>query len=128
MGTRSRGDEWLQQRGITNEPFRVSKYYVSSESWTGKPVWFFEFPETLVSDDSAEYLHLLCEKTSASDEFHHLRVPISIFPACKHHLAFREDTKMFSLWLSAEPETLFREMRGQGSIEFRGFEHRCSGA
>lgn len=121
MDTRSRGREWLRQRGITNEPFCVSKYYVFSESWTGKPVWFFEFPESLVSGNSGEYLHLLCEKTPSSDEFFHLQVPVSIFAACKHHLGFREQEGKYSLFLSAEERTKYREVRGTGAIEFKAF-------
>ena len=121
MDTRNRGREWLRQRGITNEPFCASKYYGPSESWTRKPVWFFEFPESLVSDDSAEYRHLLCKKTPSSDAFHHLRVPISIFAACKHHLGFREQKGKYSLFLSAEKRTKFREVRGTGAIEFKAF-------
>jgi hypothetical protein len=121
MDTRSRGREWLRRRGITNEPFRASKYFLSSESWNHKPVWFFQFSESLVSDDSAEYLHLLCQKTPSSNAFYDLRVPISIFAACKHHLGFRKQKGAYALYLSAEENTKFREVRGTGAIEFKAF-------
>ena len=123
MNLRKSGLDWFREHHGPGDETRVSKFYPTHQSWKG-PVWWFEFPDSAVSDPTG-YINLLCQHRNNPDSFHHLRVPMALFGACKHHLGYREDNKKFSLFLSAERETLFREMRGTGNIEFRGFEHRC---
>jgi hypothetical protein len=122
MDTRKSGLEWLRKKGrATAERVAVSKYYTSDEAWPRMPVWWFEFPSNLAIKGRFNFLNLLCQVTTNSLEFHHLRVPMGLFLACKHHLGMREKEKKFSLYLSAEESRLFRELRGGGQIEFDVF-------
>lgn len=126
MNLRNAGLKWFDEHHQPAEPIRVSKFYPTHESWKG-PAWWFEFPPSDVSDPNG-WLNLLCQRRNDPGSFHHLRIPMGLFAACKHHLGYRKDKDVFSLLLSAEPEFLFREMRGSGRIEFRHFEHECEGA
>ncbi len=126
MNLRNAGLKWFDEHHQPAEPIRVSKFYPTHESWKG-PAWWFEFPPSDVSDQNG-WLNLLCQRRNDPCSFHHLRIPMGLFAACKHHLGYRKDKDVFSLLLSAEPEFLFREMRGSGRIEFRHFEHECEGA
>ena len=123
MSTRQAGLDWLRKKGwTTGERVRVSKYYTADEAWPHSPVWWFEFTAESATADRFGFLNLLCEVAPNSPEFHHLRVPTGVFLACKHHLGFREDSNKFSLYLSAEEPTLYRETRGDGRIEFGAFK------
>ena len=122
MNTRQRGLAWLRKKGrATDEPVIVSKYYTAEEAFPRTPVWWFEFPSA-ATDDRLALLNLLCEVSPDSSEFHHLRVPMGLFLACKHHLGYRDEGDKFSLYLSAEKPRLFREIRGDGRIEFGVFK------
>ena len=127
MDTRKSGLEWLRKKGrATDERVAVSKYYTSDEAWPRTPVLWFEFPTDSATKDRFGFLNLLCQFATNSPEFHHLRVPMGLFLACKHHLGLREKEEKFSLYLSAEEPRLFRELRGGGQIEFGVF--RVDGA
>lgn len=123
MNIRNNGLEWFEEHHQPTEPIRVSKFYPKHESWSG-PAWWFEFPPSDVSDPNG-WLNLLCQRRDDLDSFHHLRIPMGLFIACRHHLGYRKDKNVFSLILSAETKSLFREMRCSGGIEFRCFEHKC---
>ena len=126
MNLRTLGLKWFRKhRGSVDEPtIKVSRFYPAHESWNGRPVWWFEFPPSAVSNPRG-WINFLCQRRAANDSFHHLRVPMGLFAACKRHLGFRSEKKAFSLFLSAEPKMQFREMRGPGGIEFGHFEqHR----
>jgi hypothetical protein len=123
MNSRRSGLEWLRKKGrTTGEPTVVSKYYTADEAWPGTPVWWFEFPTSSVASDRFGFLNLLCGVAPNSSEYHHLRVPIELFVARKHDLGLRDGGDKFSLYLSGEDRRLFREIRGDGQIEFGVFK------
>jgi hypothetical protein len=112
----------LRKRGRgTGERLVVSKYYTADEAWPRKPVWWFEFPATHASKDRFGFLNMLCEVPEDNSDYHHLRVPMGLFLACKRHLGTRDEGQRFSLYLSAEKTRLFQECRGTGQIEFKAF-------
>lgn len=123
MNSRQSGVEWLSKRGrATDERVVVSKYYLADESWSQTPVWWFEFAAASATEDRFGFLNLLCGVAPNSPDYHHLRVPMGLFLACKHHLWHRDNGERVSLYLSAEEPTLFREIRGDGRIEFGVFK------
>jgi hypothetical protein len=123
MNSRRSGLEWLRKKGrTTGERVVVSKYYTADEAWPGTPVWWFEFPASSVTNDRFGFLNMLCGAAPNSDEFHHLRVPMELFVARKDDLGLRENGDKFSLYLSAEEPRLFREIRGDGGVEFGVFK------
>lgn len=120
MNTRHKGLEWLERMGrSSSERVAVSKYYTAEESYTHTPVWWFEFLERYAIEE--EFLNLLCQVAPDSGGFHHLRVPMSYILEHKAQLWFRVDKVSFAPHLSADPSTLFREIRGTGQIAFGHF-------
>jgi hypothetical protein len=73
------------------------------------------------TEDRVGFVNLLCGLPANGSDYHHLWVPMGLLLACKHHLGFRDDGGRFSLYLSAEESRLFRELRGDGQIEFGVF-------
>jgi hypothetical protein len=121
MNTRQSGLEWLRKKGrSTSERVVVSKYYTEDESFTHSAVWWFEFLERYAIDE--QFLNLLCQVAPGSSDFHHLRVPMRYFLEHKQHIWFREDKVSFAPHLSAEKSRLFRELRGDGQVEFALFK------
>jgi hypothetical protein len=121
INSRQRGLDWLDRMGrATDERKSVSKYFSAEESFTHAPVWFFEFSERYAIE--GQFLNLLCQVAPDSSDFRHLRVPMRYFLEHKEGLWFREDKLLFAPHLSAEKPSLFREMRGNGRIEFGAFE------
>ena len=120
MNIRPSGLAWLREKGrATEERIVVSKYFTADESFTHTPVWWFEFLERHAIEE--QFLNLLCQIAPSSSDFHHLRVPMRYFLEHKQHIWFREDKLSFAPHLSAEKSRLFREIRGDGRIEFRNF-------
>jgi hypothetical protein len=123
VSSRKSGLEWLRRNGrTTKERVCVSKYYTADESWSHSPVWFFEVPTTFVTEDRFRFVNLLCGVAPNSSEYHHLRVPMDLFVARKHDLKIRDKGDKFQLYLSAEELRLFRDIRGDGRIEFGVFK------
>ena len=124
MTTRQKAKKWLEREGkLIDDPFlKVSKFYVSEQSWWRVDTWWFEFGETLVENSPKEFLHLLCETTPGSDKFYHLKIPFTFLKENKAHLGYRNDNNKYSLALSAESRNMFRELRGNGQIEFAKFK------
>lgn len=125
MTRRSEAIAWLRDKGWnSDERVCVSKLYSADESWTGSPVWWFEFPaaEILTANSAHSHINLICESGSKESKFHHFRIPISFIREKHNCLGFREKEEKYSLYLSAEPDTLFRELRGKGKVEFADFE------
>ena len=125
MNSRQIGLEWLRKNGrATSERTLVSKYYTADESGPRRSLWWFEFPASYVTDNPSGFLNLLCRIAPDSSEFHHLRVPTNLFVTRKSALKIRDDSDKFSLYLSADEPTLFREIRGNGQVEFSDYEFR----
>jgi hypothetical protein len=121
VNIRASGERWLREKGReTDERRSFSKYYLAEESWTRSPVWWFQFLERYAIEE--EFLNLLCQVAPGSSDFRHLRVPMPYFLEHKQGIWFREDKLSFSPHLSAEKPRLFREIRGDGQVEFAAFE------
>ena len=121
MNIRAKGLAWLEKMGRdSSEDVRISKFYQPNESRTGHPAWWFEFLENVADASPFEPINLLCQTSPTATDFHHLRIPKGLFPACRHHLGRRHGKS--SLFLSAEDELMFREVRGDGRIEFADFQ------
>jgi hypothetical protein len=121
MNIRPSGLAWLRKNGrATDERVVVSKYFTADESFTHTPVWWFEFLERYATEE--QFLNLLCQVAPGGSDFHHLRVPMQFFLEHKEHLWFREDKLSFAPHISAERSRLFREIRGDGQVDFAVFK------
>lgn len=126
MNLRPDGLAWFKKNRGTAEPVRVSRLYPPAQSPTGKPLWWFEFRESLVAQSS--WINLLSQHPHSPGEFIHLRVPQSHFVGGPDRLGFRPNAQMYSLFLSAEPESLFMELRGPAKSPVRGIRgQECCG-
>jgi hypothetical protein len=123
MPIRAEALAWLRANyQAFDESFYTSKLYLAEESRTGAPAWWFEFPETAVTSPTNSHLNLLCHSGGGKPEFRHLRIPISFIAQRRSSLGFREPEGKYSLFLSADLNILFQEVRGSGRIELAGFE------
>ena len=121
MTLRQEGIEWLAREvGATTDPVHVSKMYRADESWNRWPVWWFEFSGKVLEDPDVPCIHLLCQTNEDAGRFVHVRVPNSWLREHKGDLCVRAGGKV-SLYLSAEDDTLYREVRGAGQLDFSGF-------
>ena len=121
MALRQEGIEWLHKHyGSPVGPVHVSKYYDGDESWNKKPVWWFEFPESALDDTTFTRVHLVCQLIGEAEPFAHLCVPTDWLRERKQELHIRPG-KGVSIYVSAEDDSLYREMRGTGQIEFSEF-------
>lgn len=123
MNARPRGLAWLAERGFSTgaDPVSVSKLYRPKESWTSARAWWFEFPESIVRGAGLRSIHLLCEAETATPGFYHLQVPTRFLEEHKVAVGYRAAEDKYSLFLSAESENRFQEVRGPGLIEFARF-------
>ncbi|HEC69357.1 MAG TPA: hypothetical protein ENI31_03615 [Candidatus Omnitrophica bacterium] len=112
MNTRNKGIKWLK--------LKVSRYFPRGKSWIRKPVWWFEFTESYISE-KGRYVNFLCQKEKNKNDFYHLRVPTNYLQRHRRQLYFRKDVKRYSLYLSAEPKRKFTEIRGTGYLDFAQF-------
>ena len=123
MTIRARALRWLAlQHRVRDGDIVTSRYYPAEQSWTGRDAWWLQIPVHRVQSLGASgAVHLVCEATPGAQSFHYLRVPASFL---REHLADLDapgDGRMLSLFLSAEPATLFRDERGAGKVEFGQF-------
>jgi len=120
MNTRQLGITWFRaHKGTPSGRIHVSKYYDGDESWTHRPVWWFEISASVLEDD--DEIHLLCQKADPPEDFHCLRVPTAFLRARLTDLWVRKDKGRLSLFLSAEEHNRFEEMRGKGGVLFTQF-------
>lgn len=123
MSLRAEALAWLRSRDrSTEELVRVSKLYSSDESWSHAPAWWFEFPEDVILDSPDTHINLLCQAEDAAGAFFHLRVPIRFLLRNHEALGFRAAPSRYSLFLSAERDDRFRELRGPGRVDFSQFQ------
>lgn len=118
---RQRAEKWLKREEKSiNKSFRASKFYgPEKKGW--KNVWWFEFEEKFVENSNEKFLHLLCQTDPNSDNFYHLKIPFEFLKSNKSHLGYRDKERRYSLILSAESKDIFRELRGNGKIDFAKF-------
>jgi hypothetical protein len=119
MSMRSNAIKYLESK-IKNiaGPIYTSKYYEPAESWTNSAVWWLEIPEAVLTDTNIP-VNLLCQMTPDGNDFYILQVS-AIF--LKNHVdSFQLNKGKVSLFLSAEPATIFIDQRGPGNISFKDF-------
>jgi len=124
MNTRHRAITWLKKNHPdTRGKVRASKIYDENESWTKQKVWWFEFSESDVLDDFEGNSNLLCEQPYSSDCFYLLQVPNRFIIESKNGLYSREKKGIptFSIYISAEKDSMYIEQKGKNKIEFKEF-------
>ncbi|MDQ2720442.1 MAG: hypothetical protein M3Z26_11890 [Bacteroidota bacterium] len=95
----------------------TSKFYKPEESWPKTQVWWLQFSETAI--DAIKYAHVYLPGCSKSRNFHYLQVPVKYL---NDHLdKFHRLGQKIDLYLSANPDTLFVEERGEGRLNFSKF-------
>jgi len=114
--------DWLteQDRLIEGELY-ISRYYMVSESAADRPVWVLEIEEDLIIGQPDKFINLLCQKTRQGKLFYHLKLPSGFLSVCKHLLAYDDTSKRYTLHLSAEQASLFRDLNGIGNVDFSIF-------
>lgn len=117
MSIRNEALQWYKTKyGRIDIPIYTSKYYQAQESWPKRKVWWPQIPLKAISDN-AGYVHILCQVAPGKSDFHHLKVPTKFL---KEHLKqFHSLKEKISLYLSADPQKLFIEERGEGSLNFK---------
>jgi hypothetical protein len=103
-------------------PLHVSRHYPPAEAFTHQNAWWFEIPRKDFEGKGLPDVFLLYEIPECVDSFGCLRVPVALFQSCEHHLCFRKDKNVISLFLSAEPADRLVDKRGSGAIRFAPFE------
>ena len=121
MGTRKDALAWLNRNGaIVDGEIFTSKFYIPSQSWTGKNAWWIQIPLKRLQPKQGLLIHILCQSSPGSSEFHYLKIPADYLLENLHGMALMGE-KMINLFLSAEPENLFQDERGNGRIWFNQF-------
>jgi hypothetical protein len=112
---------WFKQEyGTPPGKVYTSKYYLPEESWPKTHVWWLQIPMSLLENSTNENVHLICQVAPSKIDFHYLKVPISFLR--ENVVYFHKVENKLSLYLSAEPQTLFREQRGTGDLDFSVFK------
>jgi len=109
--------EWLadQDRLIQGDLY-ISRCHDEAEA--ARPIWVFELDEGMVTPQPDKFVNLLCQKNEADRQFHHLKFPSEFLSVCRHPLAYDKHSKRYILQLSAEQDSLFREQKGIGGVDF----------
>ncbi len=117
MNIRPRALAWLSKNhNSVDGPIYASKYYQPDESWPKLAVWWLEIPMKKLNSAYAN-INLLCESAGDKD-FYYLRIPNDFL---KQNLQlFHIRNNKISMYLSAAPDQLFKEIRGKG-IDFKTF-------
>jgi len=117
---RSDALKWLKENyGNTAARIYTSKYYTPEESWPKIPVWFFNFSLSAIDAKQYDYVNLVCQVAPGINDYHYLRVPTKFLN--EHLKKFHRIKENISLYLSAHPDTLFIEERGEGRLDFSKF-------
>jgi hypothetical protein len=97
----------------------TSRYYTPDISWPKTHVWFLQIPIRAIDMKRYKYVNLVCQVAPGENKFHFLKVPT---PFLNQHLdKFDRIKENIAIYLSANPEKLFKEERGRGEVNFRGF-------
>jgi len=117
MGVRNQAIMWLQKNfGRPTGPIYTSKYYKPEESWPKKSVWWFQIPISSVEENSNTNINLVCQTAPDANTFHYLKVPSRFF--IEHLSKFHIAEEKISIYLSTDPQKIFIEERGIGSLDF----------
>lgn len=120
MSIRSYAIKWLNlnYKNVVG-PIYTSKYYTPEESWPKIPVWFFNFPLSAIDAKQYQCVNLVCQTDPNKNGFHYLKVPTKYLN--EHLEKFHRIGENISLYLSANPDSLFIEERGEGKLDFSNF-------
>jgi hypothetical protein len=102
-----------------NNKVYTSKYYTPQESWPKTHVWWLQFPLTAIDTNQYDYVNLICQVAPGKNDFHYLKVPSKYLQ--EHLKKFHRIEEKISLYLSAHPDNLFIEERGEGRLNFSEF-------
>src|SRR4051794_27988643 len=97
----------------------TSKYYTPQESWPKTHVWWLQIPPSAFTDKEYTHVNLLCQKQPGFHDYHYLKVPTTFLN--ENIEKFDKIGEKISLYLSANPASLFIEERGQGRLDFSSF-------
>lgn len=120
MSIRSEALRWFSlKHGNTKNKIYVSKYYLPAQSWPKKDVWWPQIPLKAIDKSKYDHVIILCQVASNKKKFHYLEVPTVFLH--EHLDKFHRLGEKLSLYLSAEPDRLFVEERGNGKLNFAKF-------
>lgn len=110
---------FLYKYDNTKNKTYTSKYYLPEESFPKKDVWWLQIPLAAIDSNRFTHVNLICQVAPGANDFHYLKVPVKY---CQEHLnKFHRVNDIPHLYLSAEPDTLFTEIRGTGKLDFSQF-------
>lgn len=121
MSIRSNAITWLSTHHKNASGIVVTtKYYTPEQSWPKKHVWWPTVSKQKIETTADKYINIVCEKLPASNDFYYLKVPVMFF---KDHLKEFHivKSKTISMYLSADKNNLFEEIRGTGKLDFSQF-------
>jgi hypothetical protein len=110
---------FLSKYGASKNKTYVSKYYLPEESWPKKHEWWVQIPSHALDPKSYKYVNILCQVAPFTNDFHFLLVPLKYL--LEHFEKFHKIGGKMDMYLSAEPDTLFTEIRGSGKLDFSKF-------
>lgn len=110
---------FLLKYGSTPYKTYTSRYYSPEISWPKTKVWWLQIPIKSIDAAQYEYVNILCQVTPLENKYHYLKVPVKFLN--DNFDKFHQSFGKISLYLSANPDTLFIEERGKGRLDFSGF-------
>jgi hypothetical protein len=120
MSIRQQAIQWCERKyGKIKGPIYTSKFYLPEESWPKVSVWWPQVPISIVEENLAGHINILCEAEPNEIRFYYLKVPSKflIEQLDKFHLI----GDIISLYLSTDPQRMFIELRGKGNLDFSEF-------
>lgn len=105
----------------------TSRLYPAAQSWTGADAWWVQLPVHRIEAPGERDLHLVLEGAERG-AFHYLRVPAAFLRANLAGLDRPGDGRTVSLFLSALPDSRFRDERGAGRLDFAPFARAADAA
>lgn len=107
---------WLTSKfGATGNTVKASKLHILQS------LWWIDIPHGNIERPKSADIDLLCEVARGSNKFYYLKVPVTFFVKERPKLWVSKDGKLLRLHLSAEPDKMFVECRGNGRIGFSRF-------
>jgi hypothetical protein len=110
---------FLSKYGKTNNKTYTSKYYLPEESWPKKHVWWPQIPISVIDTNRFTHVNILCQVAPGANDFHYFNVPVTFLN--EHLVKLDRVNDIIHLYISAEPDTLFTEIRGTGKLDFSQF-------
>lgn len=121
MSIRSKAVTWLAtHHKTTSGPVVTTKYFTPEHSWPKKHVWWPQISKHKIETTTDKYINIICEKLPGSNDFYYLKVPVQFFK--DHMKAFHVvKEKTISMYLSADKNNMFEEIRGKEKLDFKQF-------